>query len=106
MVPYVLSGVFDRNIEIGRLAVTIIEEVGKSLELENEKDYRENKQYGIEADWTLNGHGLEGLYYPSPFIRRPCLGARIFIRSQVRKFWKALFAEMRDWKDANRKSSS
>jgi hypothetical protein len=43
MVPYVLSGVFDRNIEIGRLAVTIIEEVGKSLELENEKDYRENK---------------------------------------------------------------
>ena len=41
MVPYVLSGVFDRNVSIGKLAVQIIEEVGRSLEVENEKDYRE-----------------------------------------------------------------
>ncbi len=43
MVPYVPSGVFDRNPTIGRLAVQIIEEVGRSLEIENEKEYREGK---------------------------------------------------------------
>lgn len=30
----------------------------------------------------------------------------MFIRSQVRKFWKALYAELRDWKDLNRLSCS
>lgn len=52
---------------------------------------------GVHAEWTLDGE-LVGLTLPEPFKKRPCLGARVFIRSHVRKFFHALYKELKDWK--------
>lgn len=62
-----------------------------------EHEFRDQKQYGIESEWTLGGE-LANLPLPHPFKKRPQLGARIFIRSHVRKFFHALYKELKDWK--------
>ena len=39
---------------------------------------------------------------PDPFTKRPRVGARGFIRSQVRKMWGALYKELKDSNEANK----
>ncbi len=40
-------------------------------EKEKEKDLREDKQFGIDSEWTSNGR-LVDLPLPHPFPKRPC----------------------------------
>lgn len=49
----------------------------------------------MDCEWTING-ALVDLPLPDPFKKRPCMGARIIVRSHVRKFWNALYKEIKD----------
>lgn len=71
-------------------ALEAIGEIGRQIEEEREKDFRENKQFAIDAKWTWDGK-LVGLAVAAPLKARPSLGSRFFIRGHVRKFWSALY---------------
>jgi len=59
----------------------------------------------VDQEWTANG-ALVDLPLPDPFKKRPNFGARILVRSHVRKFWKALYAEIKDNKIENKRISA
>ena len=101
LVPYLLSGTFDSDEETRQTALDIIEEIGLQQEREKEKDFREIKQTGYDAEWTLCGK-ITNIRLPPPFKKRPRLGARFFIKSHIRKFLSALYREVKDWQYTNR----
>ncbi len=37
---------------------------------------------------------------PKPFKKRPSFGARLLVRSHVRKMWHALYSELKDWNNS------
>ncbi len=43
---------------------------------------------------------------PYPFVHRPGLGARILVRSYVRRYLTALYKEVTDWIEENRVRAS
>lgn len=90
LVPYVLSGLFDEDSGIRKIAYDTIEEIGQQIEVEKEKEFRENKQFGIDAVWTWDGR-MKDMPIMDPFISRARLGSRFFIRGHIRKLWPALF---------------
>lgn len=88
-------------------AFEIIEELGQQHEEENEEKFRERKQLGFNEEWTLNGEIKDcqtGL--PFPIMHRPRLGARILVRSYVRRYIKAIFHELGDWLEENAERTS
>ncbi|EGR31275.1 protein kinase domain protein [Ichthyophthirius multifiliis] len=108
LIPYLTSGLFDEYEEIRATCFEVLEEAGAEEERQNvkiivffqnikkkEKDLRDNKQFGIDSEWTYDGK-IKNLPLPEPFIKRPCLGARMLVRSQFRKFQKALYREIKD----------
>ena len=75
-----------------------IEDIGQIYEEEYETEIRDIKQFGYTPEWTLNGKVKESEYVlPYPFVHRPSLGARILVRSYVRRYLKAIYTELTDW---------
>jgi hypothetical protein len=69
--------------------------MGHSYEIEYEKDIREIKQLGITPEWALNSKVRDSdVILPLPFIHRPCLGARILVRSYVRRYLSPIYKEV------------
>ncbi|EAS03936.2 kinase domain protein (macronuclear) [Tetrahymena thermophila SB210] len=95
LIPYLISGLFDDFEEIRETCFEVLEEAGQEEEREKEKELREAKQFGMDSDWTYGGK-LKNLPLPDPIKKRPCLGARMLVRGQYRKFQKALFNELKD----------
>jgi hypothetical protein len=55
----------------------------------------------------LNGTVKDSdLKYPFPILHRPRLGARIVVRTYVRRYLKGLFAELNDWIEVHRERCS
>ena len=52
IVPYILSGLFDSDDVVRSTALETITEIGRQIEIEKEKEFRESKQYAIDAAWT------------------------------------------------------
>ena len=48
----------------------------------------------------------EHVFLPQPMTHRPRLGARILVRSYVRRYLKALFKEIGDWIEEHAERSS
>ena len=90
--PYILTGLFNEHEEIGEYVYERFEAIGKLHEKENEKDYREQKQYGVDSPW-LKFINPDELQYPFPIKKRPCLGARKIINSYIRRYIKNLSVE-------------
>jgi hypothetical protein len=96
--PYLITGLYDQNDNIRESVFELIEELGRVYEEEYEKDIREIKQLGYTPEWALNGLVKDSdLFLPYPFVHRPSLGARILVRSYVRRYLKALYNEINDW---------
>ena len=96
--PYMISGLYDKNDTICSLVFEILEELGLNHEETNEEKFRERKQLGFNEEWTLDGrikHDQSDL--PFPIAHRPRLGARVLVRSYVRRYIKAIFHELDDW---------
>lgn len=105
LIPYIVSGLFDEVEELRTTSYEILEEAGSLEEKEKEKDLRDDKQFGIDSEWTQNG-ALANLPLPHPFPKRPCLGARILVRSHVRKYWKAMYGEIKGTNHIHRERTS
>jgi hypothetical protein len=84
---------FNENEEIGEYVYERFEEIGKLHEKENEKDYREQKQYGVDSQW-LKYINPDELIYPFPIKKRPSLGSRKIINSYIRRYIKNLSIEL------------
>jgi len=105
--PYLVSGLYDQNAAICSQVFDILELLGEDNENINEKKYRERKQLGFNEEWTLNGaikHDQTDL--PFPIVHRPRLGARVLVRSYVRRYIKAIFHELDDWIEVNTERTS
>ena len=94
ILPYLISGLFDKNPEIQNLASSYLSERGEQHAIEKEKDYREQLQLGYKAVWTYMGEvDQEKLWFPKPFLERPTFGVRRFVRHYTRRWIKALFRD-------------
>ena len=91
--PYILSGLNDEVTEFQSYCFELIENIGKKYEIDNEESLREVKQLGHKELWTRNGE-MENLPLPFPFKTRPRLGARIIVRSHLKRYLTALCKEM------------
>ena len=62
----------------------------------NAKDYREQKEYGVDAPWIKyikNNNNNYNISYPFPIKKRPCLGCRKIVLSYIRRYIKNLTNE-------------
>lgn len=96
--PYLIAGLYDHNDAIRTTTFELIEEIGRQHEELNEDKFREIKQFGYVPEWLHNGLVKdEDVTLPEPLAHRPRLGARILVRSYVRRYLKALYAEIGAW---------
>jgi hypothetical protein len=100
LIPYVLTGMFDSNEEIALMVVEKFEIIGKQYEIDNEKEIREERQYGIDSQWVKMCD--ENSYYPFPLSKRPRLGCRLLVKKYVRRYIKNLCKDFYAIEDAIR----
>jgi hypothetical protein len=105
LLPYIITGFFlENNEELNLYVSEKMEEIGKLYEKDNEKDIREDVQYGIDAKWIdicgersdfrINDNGkISGLYYPYPLTSRPRLGSRYIMKKYLKRYVKSLCKE-------------
>jgi len=58
VVPYILTGLCDENVEIALECFWLLEKVGELYESEHETDLRKTKQYGFDYGWTYEGRAF------------------------------------------------
>jgi len=105
LLPYIITGLFlENHEEIGLFVNERMEAIGILYEKDNEKEIREDIQYGIDAKWidlcgarssnNINENGkVSWLYYPFPLSGRPRLGCRYLMRKYIRRYIKSLCKE-------------
>lgn len=84
------------------MAIQAIEHCGGQYEAEHPDDVIERRQYGIDGDSRTNISDP----LPYPFTERPRLGARLFVRGNTKRFFKALLKEMTNWIETTRERSA
>ena len=95
LIPYVLTGLFNKNENVANYVLDKFNEMGELHEKINAKDYREQKEYGVDAPWIkyINKDPHFNLPYPFPIKKRPCLGCRKIVLSYIRRYIKNLTKE-------------
>jgi len=78
-----------------------IEDCGQQYEAEHSDDVIERRQYGVDGDSRCN-HDAQ---LPYPFVARPRLGARLFVRNNTKRFFDALLKELTNWISATKQRS-
>ena len=92
LIPYVLTGLFNKNEVVANFVLEKFKEIGELHEKTNAKDYREQKEYGVDAPWIKYVENLN-LPYPFPLKERPSLGCRKIVLSYIRRYIKNLTRE-------------
>jgi len=96
--PYIISGLYDPHDDIKKLTFELIEEIGQRHEEENEEKFRDIKQLGYHPEWMFKGAVKDDLIkLPKPLVTRPRIGARLLVRSYVRRYLRALYNEIGTW---------
>ena len=95
LIPYVLTGLFNKNEIVANFVLEKFNEMGELHEKTNAKDYREQKEYGVDAPWLkyINKSKDFNLPYPFPIKNRPGLGCRKIVLSYIRRYIKNLTRE-------------
>ena len=93
LIPYILTGLFDKNEDIAVYVCERFDLIGKLYEKDNEKDLRETKQFGIEAPWCKYADDVNKILYPFPLGKRPSLGCRKIVNKYLRRYIKNLCKE-------------
>ena len=73
---------FDKSPEIQESCLEVIEEVGISIERDKEKEFREERQFGIHPAWSREGK-IYDMELPAPHKKRPRLGCRNLIKNRL-----------------------
>lgn len=102
LLPYLLSFFNDNCSKVRRLAIDAIEKCGEHYEVEHADDIIERRQYGVDGDLCNN----LSFPLPEPFENRPRLGARLFVRSNTKRFFKALTKELSSWSSSAREKAA
>ena len=95
LIPYVLTGLFNKNENVADFVYEKFIKMGELHEKTNAKDYREQKEYGIDAPWIkyINKDKEYKIPYPYPIKERPNLGCRKIVLSYIRRYIKNLTKE-------------
>ena len=95
LIPYVLTGLFNKNENVANFVYDKFIEMGELHEKTNAKDYREQKEYGIDVPYIkyLNKNIDFVIPYPPPIKTRPNLGCRKIVISYIRRYIKNLTRE-------------
>ena len=95
LIPYVLTGLFNKNENVANFVYDKFIEMGELHEKTNSKDYREQKEYGIDVPYIkyLNKNKDFVIPYPPPIKTRPNLGCRKIVISYIRRYIKNLTRE-------------
>ena len=95
LIPYVLTGLFNKNENVANFVYEKFIKMGELHEKTNAKDYREQKEYGIDAPWIkyINKDKEYKIPYPNPIKERPNLGCRKIVLSYIRRYIKNLTKE-------------
>ena len=95
LIPYVLTGLFNKNENVANFVYDKFIEMGELHEKTNAKDYREQKEYGIDVPYIkyLNKNKDFVIPYPPPIKTRPNLGCRKIVISYIRRYIKNLTRE-------------
>ena len=95
LIPYVLTGLFNKNENVANFVYDKFIEMGELHEKTNAKDYREQKEYGIDVPYIkyLNKNNGFVIPYPPPIKTRPNLGCRKIVISYIRRYIKNLTRE-------------
>jgi len=102
LLPYLLSFYSDTSEKVRRCAFASVEALGEQYEAENSDAFVERRQYGVDGDSRCNHE--EQL--SCPFKKRPRIGSRIFVRSNTKRFFSALLAEVICWLSKTRERSA
>ncbi|CAM6044095.1 unnamed protein product [Sphagnum compactum] len=95
LVPYLLAGFQDPSPHLRELAFKLMEEVGLQYEEENEKEVKDTRTYLTEDIDDIVS--IAGAPLPHPFTRRPCLGARIMVKSVTAIILHAIAGDLECW---------
>ena len=102
LLPYVLSFVSDDMPDIQRAAFDCIEKCGLQYECEHPDDIIERRQFGVDGDDTTDYDSN----LPMPFLQRPSLGARLFVRANTCRIFLAVLSELSNWREQTSKRSA
>lgn len=102
LLPYVLSFMSDDSPDVQRTALDCIEKCGLQHEREHPDDVIERRQFGVDGDETIDYDSD----LPMPFLHRPNLGARLFVRANTCRIFLAVLTELSNWREQTRKRSA
>ena len=101
LLPYLINLHLDVFKPIQKCSLDAIEALGAQYEAENPQDIIERRQYGVDGDVRCSHSEL-----PPPFQGRPSLGARLFVRTNTRRFLTALLVELSSWRSKTKEQSA
>lgn len=105
--PYLISGLYDENDGVRQNVFELIEEIGLCHEEREEEKFREIKQFAYVPEWMHKGKIEDkDVELPEPLVHRPRLGSRILVRSYVRRYLKALYAEIGAWQEGHQERAA
>ena len=102
LLPYLLNFYYDDSKTIRICANRAIESCGEQYEAEHPNEIIERRQYRVDGNVKCNH--LDKL--PFPFQSRPRLGARLFVRANMKRFFAALLDELTSWTSKTRIQSA
>lgn len=102
LLPYLLIFFNDDNHDIQRCGINAIDSCGEQYEAEHPDDVIERRQYGVDGGRKCNHKDQ----LPFPFVNRPRLGSRLFVRANTKRFFDALLSELTCWQSKTRIQSA
>mmetsp|Transcript_28473 Transcript_28473/g.64496 ORF Transcript_28473/g.64496 Transcript_28473/m.64496 type:complete len:821 (-) Transcript_28473:7-2469(-) len=102
LLPYVLDLLTDEMPSVANVALACLQRCGREYEDEHQDEIRDKRQYGVDGAATLN---LDKPL-PRPFLERPRVGMRLFVRGNSKRFLTALVNELTSWQSCTRLKSA
>lgn len=101
MYPFILKLADDAE-TVANGALQCLKRCGQEYEDEHKDEIIERRQYGIDGDDRIN----LAKPLPKPFMERPRIGIRLYVRGNTKRFLTALVNELTNWVSKTRIKSA
>ena len=95
LLPFLMASLSDSSQQSQLIGLESLEELGLQYEDEHQDKILEMRQYGVDG---AEGRANYEQELPSPWITRPKLSTRLFVRSHTNRFLTTVLKELNDWK--------
>ena len=102
LLPFLLTGLTDQVQEIQQLTLDTLDKLGRQYEEEHAEEVVEKKQLGVDGPQARANYAKP---LPQPWIQRPRIGTRLYVRSNARNFIFTVMRELGDWRQETKRSS-